>query len=150
MINEVLEHINKYFVNYNYQSLIDSTFIATNTITGDFEDTFLVGEWIMISGTRLNDGVYLISTINTTSLTIDISYDKSIKAEDETESVLYRKLDIPASLVSIVVDIKTHQATESIGIKSESQGNTSVTYDKSSGWQGVFASKLSQWRKLRW
>jgi hypothetical protein len=150
MINQVLGYLNNYFINYNYQSIIDSTFTATDTIAGDFEDTFLVGEWIIISGTRLNDGVYLISAIDTTSLTIDTGYDKLITTEELAEDVLYRKLDIPAQLITIIADIATYQASESIGIASESQGNTSITYASSSGWQGAFTSKLSQWRKLRW
>jgi len=150
MINQVLGYINNYFINYNYQSIIDSTFTASDTIAGDFEDSFLVGEWIMISGTRLNDGVYLISAIDNTSLTIDTSYDKLIKAEAITTNVLYKKLDIPEQLISIVANITTFEANESVGVTSESQGNTSVTYNGDSTWQSAYKGKLSQWRKMRW
>ena len=150
MINAVLNYINNRFLNYSYQSLIDSTFTAPDTIDGVFTDTFMVGEWVDISGTRLNDGIYLVSAIDDSSMTVSTGYDKLITTEELAEDVLYRKLDIPAQLITIIADIATYQASESIGIASESQGNTSITYASSSGWQGAFTSKLSQWRKLRW
>ena len=150
MINAVLNYINNRFLNYSYQSLIDSTFTAPDTIDGVFTDTFMVGEWVEISGTRLNDGIYLVSAIADDSMTVSTSYDKSIVTEAETDDVLYIKCDIPSELVSLVTTIKTYDDGTDDGLSSESQGGRSVSYGGNSSWTSVFSSKLSRWRKLRW
>jgi hypothetical protein len=150
MINQVLNYINNRFLNYSYQSLIDSTFTAPDTIDGVFTDTFMAGEWVEISGTRLNDGIYLVSAIADDSMTVSTSYDKLIIAEVETEDVLYIKCEIPSELVSLVATIKTYDDSAEVGLSSESQGGRSVSYGSGdSSWTSVFSSKLSQWRKVR-
>ena len=159
MLNEVLEYLNNYFFKYtlgvkNYSYSKDVTF-TTNTLTAtDFSDTFVVGEYILIEGTRLNDGVYKISAIDGTSITIDATLDITIVAEAEVSTTL-TKCYIPKDLVALIAEIKTYNTNTTDGIASESQGNRSVTYttsgsDGASGWQGAIASRLSKYRKCRW
>ena len=155
MLNAVLKYLNNYFFEYtlgakNYTFSKDVTF-TTNTLTAtSFADTFLAGEYVLIEGTRLNDGVYLISTIDATTITIDSTLDLTISAEPEITTTL-TKLYIPKELLSLIVTIKTFNANSGSGIASESQGNRSVSYANGSGdWKTAFSPQLSTYRKLRW
>lgn len=159
MLNEVLEYLNNYFYKYtlgvaNYTFTKDVTF-TTNTLTAsDFSDTFVAGEYIKIEGTRLNDGVYKISAVDATTITVDGTLDIAIESEAEVETTL-TKCYIPKDLISLIAEIKTYNTNTTDGIVSERQGERSVTYGTSSsggstGWQNAFASRLSKYRKLRW
>lgn len=159
MLNEVLEYLNNYFYKYtlgvrNYSFTRDVTF-TTNTLTAsDFSDTFVAGEYINIEGTRLNDGVYKVSAIDGTTITIDSTVDFTIVAEAEVETTL-TKCYIPKDLVALIAEVKTYNTNVTDGIASEKQGERSVTYStgsegSASGWQSAFASRLSKYKKLRW
>lgn len=158
MLNEVIEYLNNYFFKYTlgittYSYTRDLTFTTNNTIEADFTDTFLVGEYILIEGTRLNDGIYKISAIDTTSITIDATLDITISAEAEISAEI-TKLFIPKELIATIAEIKTYNTTTTDGIASESQGTRSVSYatstNGSSGWQNAFKSRLARYKKLRW
>lgn len=151
MINAILNYLNNYFEDYDYIYQVDATFTSNDTITGIFTDTLLAGEWFKLSGTRLNDGIYLISEIDDDTITIDTTYDKTISTESEVEDATFIKVAIPSELVALTATINTYNSNAQDGIASESQGSRSVTYASGgSSWMDVFASKLSQWRKLRW
>lgn len=169
MLNAVLNELNNFFfrfssniintsflrpnLNIQFQFSIDATFTAPDTITGDFTDTYLVGEYIKINDSRLNDGVYLITAIDNSSITIDTTVDFLIKTEPEIQC-LFTKLFIPSDVVQLIDDINTFNTSVSNGVSSESQGNRSITYSTgsngSTGWVQAFNSRLSVYRKLRW
>jgi hypothetical protein len=150
MINEITGYLNNRFENYDYQYLIDVEFDYPAEILGDFSDTFLAGEWVKISGTRLNDGIYLIESISDTSMIVSIEYDRHINNEDETEDVLFIKCDIPKELADLALVIETYKGSAQAGLGAESQGGRAVTYKGDSSWQNVYAKDLSRWRRLRW
>jgi hypothetical protein len=160
MLNAVLRELNNYFYRYTLgvktlQFSVDSTFTATDTITGVFADTFVVGEYVQIYGSRVNDGVYLISAIDDSSMTIDATLDIVIKAESTAVTCTFTKLFIPPDVVQLIADIKTYDTNIETGIRSESQGERSVTYGggsstSASGWKDAFASNLSTYKKVRW
>lgn len=158
MLNAVLKYLNNYFFQYSngtkkYTFTKDTTFTTNDTLAGDFTDTFIAGEYILVEGTRLNDGVYLISSITDSEITIDATLDRTIKTEAEVSTTL-TKLYIPDDLLDIIAEIKTYNTNVTDGVSSESQGNRSISYSSdgtgSSGWKNAFASKLSTYKKLRW
>ena len=160
MLNEVIEYLNNYFFKYtlgvkNYTYTKDVTFTATGTLAAtDFSSTFVVGEYILIENTRLNDGIYLITAIDATTITVDATLDIAITSEAEVEATL-TKLYIPKQLIALIADIKTYNTNTTDGVVSESQGNRSVTYGTSSGggasgWQSAFKNRLERYKKLRW
>ena len=153
MLNEILNYLNNYFADTDYSFETACTFTASDTIAGDFADTFIVGEYILIEGSRVNDGVYLIKAIDGTSITIDLTVDYVITTEPETTMTL-TKCYIPQDLISLIAEINTFNANSTDGIASESQGQRSVSYvsggNGTSGWINAFSPRLSIHKKLRW
>lgn len=149
MLNEVLNYLNNYFQDLDYSFQTDCAFTADDTIAGDFTDTFIVGEYIRIRDTRLNDGVYLIKTITDSEITIDATVDQKIRAEPEISTRL-TKASIPPYLITLIGEIKTYNDSGIIPVASESQGNRSVSYVKDSSWKSVFSNQLTTYKKLRW
>jgi len=160
MLNAVIKYLNNPFFKYtngvpNYQYTVDSTFTATDTITGTFTDTFIVGEYILINGTRINDGVYLITANDGTSLTIDATLDIAISTESTAVATTYTKMYIPDEVIALIAEITSYNSNVIDGVVSEKQGERSITYGTSSGggttgWQSAFGARLSTYRKLRW
>lgn len=158
MLNEVLVYLNNYFFEYSsgakkYSYSKDIAFTSTGTMTGDFTDTFLAGEYVLIENTRLNDGVYKISAIDDTTITIDATLDLTIDTEASITTTI-TKCYIPKDLLAIIAEIKTYNTNVTDGVSSESQGNRSISYSAngtaSSGWQNAFGSRLAKYRKVRW
>jgi len=154
MLNAVLKEINNYFFKYtsgvkNYQFTKDVAFTADTLTATSFADTYIAGEYILIEGTRINDGVYLITAIGATTITVDSTLDITISIEPEVETIL-TKCYIPGSLLALIADIKTYDTKVTTGLASESQGNRSISYAGSSGWRNAFNSQLSVYKKLRW
>ena len=158
MLNAVLKSLNNYFIKYtngsaNYSYTKDVTFTSNNTITAvtasDFADTYIVGEYILIENTRINDGVYLISAITDDAITVDATLDITISTEGEVEATM-TKCYIPDELIDLITEIKTYNSSTTEGIASESQGSRSVSYNGQSGWLNAFNSRLSVYKKLRW
>ena len=155
MLNAVLNEINNYFLKcgqYSYSKSI--TFTSNNTMTADFTDTFIASEYVLIEGSRLNDGVYLIAGVNDTTITIDTDEDITISTESEVTCTI-TKCYIPKALIGLVVKIAEYNSTIVTGIKSEKQGARSVTYgstseDSATGWDIAFRSQLNTYRKLGW
>ena len=157
MLNEVIEYLNNYFYKYSsgvtqYSFTKDVTFTTNNTLEGDFADTFLVGEYIQLEDTRLNDGIYKIIAIDDTSITIDATLDITIDTEAEISTTM-TKLFIPKDLIATIAEIKTYNTNTTDGIASESQGNRSVSYatstNGSTGWQTAFKTRLNSYKRLK-
>jgi len=154
MLNALLRELNNYFYRYTngakqYSFTIDCTFTSTNTIEGDFTDTFLVGEYIQVCDSRLNDAVYKIATISTTELTIDTTLDCLISTEPELACSV-TKLFIPCDVIDLADEITDYNTNVTDGIASESQGNRSISYGSTSGWKNAFSTRISTYRRTRW
>jgi len=155
MLNAVLRELNNYFIKYtngvaNFTFSKEVTFTSNDTLTAtSFADTFIAGEYIHIEGTRVNDGVYLISAIDATTITIDATVDFTITNEPEVSTTL-TKLYIPDDVIQLVDEINTYNTNNEDGVVSESQGNRSVTFDGGSSWRKAFSKRLSSYRKVRW
>ena len=155
MLNEVIESLNNYFIKYElgvaqYSFTKDVTFTSTGTLGGDFTSTFIAGEYILIEDTRLNDGIYKISSNSDTEITIDTTLDITISTEAEISATL-TKLYIPKQLIALIAEIKTYNSNTTDGISSESQGSRSVSYGNGqTGWKNAFKSRLEKYKKLGW
>jgi hypothetical protein len=154
-IEEVLSYLNNYFV-YAYAPhvYIDITAstktIALADITYDFDDYALdikVGQYVRIEGTRLNDGVYKVVTVATTSFTVLETLIDEVSDED-LDYITISELAIPNKLLSIITEMIAWTGTDNV--KSESLGPHSITYDRPSNVFTSFEGRIKRWKKLGW
>jgi len=169
-LDEVLGYLNNYFV-YTYAPhvFIDIESVAgasTITLADDsyeFTDYALdirVNQYIRIVGTRLNDGVYKVSVVGDTSVTVDATLLDEESDEDLDYVTIY-ELNIPQKLLSLVTEMITWEASSSspvtVGnIQSEKLGPHSITYAKTGSNNkpmtvfDTFNGRLKRWRKVGW
>lgn len=140
MLTEVLGHLHNYFE--------VSAFPGTYTIAGGGVDSLppslAAGQYIRIAGSVLNDGVYRLP----------LAADSGMVAETFDGCIF--GLAVPGALLDLVSEIETWcagDAGQATGYASESFGGYS--YSRATGpdgaplgWQGVFRSRLNQWRKV--
>jgi hypothetical protein len=131
MIDYLLAYLNNYFPKTHDR--ITLTF-SGSTISG-ISGQYLVGQYVNIYDSVLNDGTYKITQINGSVLTVDAT----LQAETVDCSIF--GLAIPKQ----VLDLVSKVTIDSEGILSESQGNRSVTYSGPS-WQAKYHSTLSAYR----
>jgi len=154
MLNEVLKQINNYFLGDTVHE-VDVTFTTTDTLEGNFTDTFQAGQYIYVYNSLLNDGVYKILTITDTTITIDATTDILIDTES-VSSVGLIQCVIPKTLLAIIADISLYSTNIQDGISSESQGGRSVSYNggaqggSGSSWTSAFSNRLGPYKKVRW
>ena len=145
MITEVLDYLKNHFIyidtngNINFEN-IELVFEATGkTITADFQNTYLVGQYINITDSILNDGVYKISVVATGVLTVE---------EDlinETATPFIFALAIPKALITLISEINTWVTRNrgKSGISSEKIDDYSISYGssmQSGGWKSAFGT----------
>ena len=137
--DRVMKICNNEFVNDDIESYAsDYVFSTANTIysvDADFtEEGFAAGDWFRVRGTVKNDGVYKISTV--TSTTITITDDFEIVHEDPdamglTETVYITYARFPTAMKPTVANMIRYDMTERAnrsGMASEHIGNYSVSY----------------------
>lgn len=148
MLNELCGYLRNYFEEKIYAG--DFT-ITSGIISGNDMD-LLENQYIRIVGSRLNDGVYKYKSAGITGLS------------DEAFSGAVWSLAIPKEVVAIDAEIDAWQAkyggvdsaamspfsSESFGGYSytKAQGFASTGGGMLTDWQSLFASRLSQWRKI--
>lgn len=141
----MLEQICAYIHNYFYgDRLVGSFTIEEGSITLPFID----GQYFRVCGSHLNDGVYQYPA---TGLT------------DETFNGVIWEMRPPRALLALAEEISAWVAKYGDAVtgpyQSESFGGYSYTLKSgtgangqsdasAAGWQGVFKSRLDQWRKL--
>jgi len=103
-----------------------SKFISTGKFISDID--------VLVSGSKYNDGIYLIKTAEAGALTVDFSYSKrnSFLAETAEESILIQHMQIQnnADLMLPTARLIYYlmQQDSIKGVKSESVLSYSVTY----------------------
>lgn len=146
MMTEICEYLHNWFCE-------DSDMIIGNIVVGDSEITvpygaIQPGQYIRIVGSVFNDGVW--------------QYGEA-EFNPETYDGAVWLMRIPKSFIDLVTEIENWQAKYG-GVDSKamspfnSESFAGYSYSKSSGgsgevasptnWQGVFAARLSPWRKL--
>jgi len=140
MLSELLQYINKWYV----KTLEVQTFtIVPDGIEFAFNETYLVGQYISIDNSVLNDGVYKITALTSTKITVA----DTLVAEN-TENVYLWGLAIPKDIVSLSITIEDYLIESNDGLASENQGGRSVSYAENSTWSSVFGSRLSKYRSI--
>ena len=168
-IGEVLAYLNNYFV-YTYaphvyvdiDSVAGASTITLADASYEFTDYALdirVDQYIRIVGTRLNDGVYKVTVVGDTSVTVDATLLDEESDEDLDYVTIY-ELNIPQKLLSLVDEMVTWEASSkspvTVGnIQSEKLGPHSITYAKNANSKpmtvfDVFGGRLKRWRKVGW
>lgn len=141
MLNEILEYTKKYYPNSCEYKEFE---IVNDGIEGTFSEDYLVGQYINIKDSILNDGTYKITEVTSSKITVDAT-----DLVAETNYMYLFGLQLPRAYISLISTITDYYNDQSIkgDIASESQGGRSVSYGTSgSSWQGVFANQLSNYR----
>jgi len=143
MINQVLDYTKKY---YPWSLDTSGYAIEVDGVTGSFSATYIVGQYINIQNSVINDGTYKITTVSGSKLTLDAT----LTVEPNNTDICIWGLRLPAGLISLISDITTYVSgqTTKADLASESQGNRSISYKNGSSWQSAFKSQLSQYRNL--
>lgn len=126
--------------------------VVSDGIEGTFTDTYLTGQYVWIKDSMLNDGVYKIASVASDKLTF---VDTDLIAENTDRIICLYGLAPDKTFISLVAEISAYDDTVTKGIKSESQGNRSVTYGAGSGtgstsndWQTVYSSNINAYKRM--
>ena len=146
MINKVMNYCKNFFV-YSCES--DTYTIESDGIVGNLSETYIVGQYVSIDYSYVNDGVYKVLAVTDSKLTLDAE----LTEEDTGDTILIYGLKVPKAFDDIVDDISTYDSTVQYGIKSESQGNRSVSYGSGAGsgdntWQSVYNNALKPYKRM--
>lgn len=138
LIKEVLDYIHNYFVKEVYTGTFKIENGSINV------DELLNGQYFMIKGSVLNDGIYVKPTTDL----IDETFKGSVMA-----------LAIPRDVLELIAEIGTWQTENKKTLESPFQSESfgGYSYTKASGnksggstltWKDVFGSRLNAYRKL--
>lgn len=150
MLTELCGELNNYFDRdmpfYTGDIAIEDGFIQAGTLA----QIVKVGQYYRIIGSVFNDGVHKYTGEADEGL-IDESFVGSV-----------RLMAVPKEFIELAEEIKDWQdkfgaqvsspfASESLSASSYSYSKASISADGTGSitWQGVFANKMSRWRKLR-
>lgn len=157
MLNEVMNNINNHFAldrtTEQLHGYEDGEFtLIGGTIT--VKNKYVVGQYIAITGSILNNGVYRVEKFEDGVITIKES-DVNDKMWGETFDGTIYSLRVPESFIQLVEKIKTFTESnlgKSSNITSASFGIQSYSFGTDSngvraGWQTVFAPDLNAHRR---
>lgn len=136
MIENVLRYLNRYFP----RSAETLTAVVADGITGNFTQTYVVGQYILLKDTILNDGVYRICEVEANKLTLDATL------LPESISAIVYGLAIPKAVLELVTEISTYTQAENVA--NEKIDDYSIAYTNGSGWQSAYKSRLASWRAV--
>lgn len=141
-IYDVMRSCNRYFAickNYGTFTIINNTI---NNMTGNY----IVGAYIMISGSFLNDGVYKITDYANDIITVDEVLTDEAFCGDVV------KLKVPKDFVElsteIIAYVDANQGAIASTVKSESIPNYSYTLKDDVTYKAIFSDRLSTFRTL--
>ena len=139
---EIMQDVNNFFVVESEKINVE---ITSTTLIGDFENEYISGQYVLLQNSLLNDGVYKITNVTATILTLDAT----LQAEDTERIMCLSALKIPPSFLNLANEIIANGSNE--GVQSESVSRYSVTYGEGGkSWTSVYKKALDRWRKLRW
>jgi len=120
---------------------------------------YIKGEWIIITGSRFNDGVYQLKrTLPDTPLLLTNGSDNGIAVEDEDDfqGTIWR-LRLPRDFIALCKEINAFMDSPEgkqsaivsenvVGVHSWSKATGKE--GKPLGWQQLFGNRLSPWRRM--
>jgi hypothetical protein len=130
MIGALLNYLNNHFID-SWNSGTTDGYVLTVP-----RHKLLVGQYVQIHASKLNDGTYKIVEIDGD----DLRLDETLTPEN-IKFVVYG-LAIPKDVILLAEEIKESEARE---VKQESLGDWSATYK---GWQEQFAMRLKTHRRV--
>ena len=142
MLYEVLQYINDYRID-DYCDLVEIE--ADGLIVSDVTK-FIANQYVLIIGSKINDGVYKVSSIVGNKLFIEVDFDLT----PEVPECFVYSLAIPRQLLNLVSEIEAYNLKSS-GVSSESLGDYSVNYGNENGdvsWIVAFRKRLAPFRKV--
>lgn len=149
MLNQVMAYCKNHF---DRSREIEEYEIVTDGIVGSFGETYVVGQYIWIVNSFVNDGVYKITGVTSSKLTLDYT----MVAENTGESITVYGLKPPTDFLQVVEDIATwvdgNGGKE--GIAGESIDSYSISFGTGAGgqmantWQVAFAPRLEAYRQV--
>jgi hypothetical protein len=138
-LHDICLHVNNFFKQIQETTKLE---FSGNKITG-MNTIFLVGQYVYVEGSLLNDGVYKITAVGNKEITIDADL------ETETNTCTIFGLAIPKAFIELANEI-INEGKVAGNIKSESVSRYSVTYaGDGSDWIKTYKNSLDKWRKLR-
>lgn len=142
MLGKVLQAINNYFV----RDYCDLTEIKEDRVIVQDPTKFSKKQYILVLGSKMNDGVYRVNSISSNDLILDSTYQM---IEETTDGMVVCGLAIPRAILDLTVEIETYNSTNPGNVKSESLGDYSVTYNgnEDASWITVFRKRLAEYKK---
>ena len=139
----IMKYLNNYF--YNFKEYGEYS-ILNNTI--EVKGEYLIGQYILIKDSILNDGIYKITKVENDIITL----------EENLNTELFEgyicSLSVPKDFIEICEEIKKYNSKQvKTDIVSESFPG-GYSYSKStingdlSSWKDVFKNELSSYRKI--
>ena len=139
MLNAVMTEIKNHFA--ISAECVPVTF-DVDGIRGNFRYGYLVGQYVWVKNSTVNDGVYQIVGIEGSKMTLDGTFG-IINAD-----ISLFGLSVPKEFLELVDKISTLSNTETVGLKSESLGDYSASYKDGSEWESTFRTKLNKYRRM--
>ena len=141
-MEEVLRYLNNYF--FRFKEVGNFT-IENNKIIG-LKGKYIKGQYLLIEGSTLNDGVVKVETVIGNEITLEKPFNEEFKG------VIY-SLAIPQAVISLVDEINLWKADNNkTDIISESFEGYSYSRANSNGqvatWKDVFREELKGYRKV--
>ena len=141
-MEEVLRYLNNYF--FRFKEVGNFT-IENNKIIG-LKAKYIKGQYLLIEGSTMNDGVVKVETVIGNEITLEKSFNEEFKG------VIY-SLAIPQSLKELAENIdiwksenkKTNLISESFEGYSYSRANSN---GQIATWKDVFRDELKAYRKV--
>lgn len=126
----------------------DNQIISANELIG-----FKSGDTVEVFGTKFNDGLYVVQSLDSNTLTINQDLIDETATQAQVVKVDYPK-DLKRGLLEIIKYKK--KMANKIGIKSETIARKSTSYfdvnkgDNVEGIPSSYYSFLKKYKKLRW
>lgn len=138
-LSEICKELNNWF---DTERRFGTFTISDGSLEADFLQD---GQYFRIVGSVFNDGVY---TYPVSSLT-DEAFDGAVWAMAVPPDVLQLEVDVNAWQEKYGDAAASPFQSESFGGYSYSKGAAANAGESGVTWQGAFASRLNQWRKVR-
>lgn len=139
---DIMRECNNFF-EYETEKLILE--ITATKLLGEFENDYILGQYVRIQNSILNDGVYKISAVGANEITLDAT----LLAENTDRDICISSLKMPKEFLAIATEIIADGTNQSV--KSESVSRYSVDYGEGGkSWTNVYKKALDNYRKMRW